>query len=63
MGVATINVHYYFNLMVPGCTFEDANTRLASRVGAYLHTVDGGYTAYLYGAGASLTAFTSRSTI
>ncbi len=49
--VALINVSYYFTQLVPGCGFEDSYTRLASRLGAYLRTVDPAYRAYLYGAG------------
>lgn len=44
-----INVNYYFRDFMAGCGFEHSGTRLASRLGVYLGTLDRDFSAYLYG--------------
>ena len=47
--VGVVNLRYYFVEFMPSCRFEDPGTRLASRLGMYLGTLDRSYTAYFYG--------------
>ena len=48
--VGAINVNYYFREFMTTCRYEAGLTRIASRVGSYLGTLDRGYVAYAYGA-------------
>jgi 4-amino-4-deoxy-L-arabinose transferase-like glycosyltransferase len=48
--VGGFNVNYYFREFMTTCRYEEGLTRIASRVGSYLGTLDRGYVAYAYGA-------------
>jgi hypothetical protein len=49
VAITYVNVHYYFREFMGTCSFEDSNTRLASRFGTYLGTLPRDYTGFLYG--------------
>jgi len=48
--VGGFNVNYYFREFMTTCGYEAGLTRVASRVGSYLGTLDRDYMAYAYGA-------------